>query len=192
MGLDTVELLMDFEKYFEINIPDQEAEQMTTLQQATDTIARHRQIISNEMTLQTDMLSQVTDCINQIQDLPNGIKLTDLISTYLSSTKDGWNRFTALMTLNIPAPYFTQPTDGLLSKLKNHIIAPQYDWNTLTIEDFVYSVGAANYTALVNPKMIKTKYEIAVAVGGLTVDKSGVDYYQVAPNKSFTNDIGLD
>jgi hypothetical protein len=193
MGLDTVELVMEFEKYFEINIPDREAEQMTTLQQATDTIARHRQITSDEMTLQTNILNQVSNCISQILEIQNGIKLSDLISTYLSAAnKDAWNRFTALMTLNVPKPYCPQQTDGFITKLKNHIMMPLYNWNTLTVEDFVYSVGAANFTTLVNSKTINTKYEIAIAVAGLTVDKSGVDFYEVAPGKSFTNDLGMD
>ncbi len=38
-SLDTVELVMEFEKEFEISIPDEDAEKITTIQSAIDYIA---------------------------------------------------------------------------------------------------------------------------------------------------------
>ncbi len=40
-SLDTVELIMAFEDEFEIEIPDEEAENITTVQQAIDYIQNH-------------------------------------------------------------------------------------------------------------------------------------------------------
>ncbi|MBX9586794.1 MAG: acyl carrier protein [Gammaproteobacteria bacterium] len=40
-SLDTVELIMAFEDEFEIEIPDEEAENITTVQQAIDYIQTH-------------------------------------------------------------------------------------------------------------------------------------------------------
>jgi acyl carrier protein len=40
-SLDTVELIMAFEDEFEIEIPDEEAENITTVQQAIDYIESH-------------------------------------------------------------------------------------------------------------------------------------------------------
>ncbi|MFI3330782.1 MAG: acyl carrier protein [Rikenellaceae bacterium] len=37
-SLDTVELIMEFEKEFEISIPDEDAEKITTVQEAIDYI----------------------------------------------------------------------------------------------------------------------------------------------------------
>ncbi|MET3878712.1 phosphopantetheine-binding protein [Chitinophaga sp. OAE865] len=41
MGLDSVELLVTFEKHFGIGIPDAEAETIFTVQDMTDVIAKH-------------------------------------------------------------------------------------------------------------------------------------------------------
>lgn len=40
-SLDTVELVMALEEEFEIEIPDEEAEKITTIQQAVDYVSRH-------------------------------------------------------------------------------------------------------------------------------------------------------
>lgn len=40
-SLDTVELVMAFEEEFEIEIPDEEAEKITTIQEAIDYIKAH-------------------------------------------------------------------------------------------------------------------------------------------------------
>ena len=37
-SLDTVEIIMDFEEEFDVEIPDEEAEQLTTIQSALDYI----------------------------------------------------------------------------------------------------------------------------------------------------------
>ncbi|MCF0184789.1 MAG: acyl carrier protein [Bacteroidaceae bacterium] len=41
-SLDTVELIMELEKQFDITIPDEEAEKITTVQDALDYIAAHK------------------------------------------------------------------------------------------------------------------------------------------------------
>jgi len=41
-SLDTVELVMALEEEFEIEIPDEDAEKITTVQQAIDYITEHR------------------------------------------------------------------------------------------------------------------------------------------------------
>ncbi len=40
-SLDTVELVMEFEEHFDLNIPDEEAEKIQTVGQAIDHISQH-------------------------------------------------------------------------------------------------------------------------------------------------------
>lgn len=51
MGLDSVELLMDFENYFSISVPDLEAEKITTVQDMVDFVSKERRIFSEESVL---------------------------------------------------------------------------------------------------------------------------------------------
>lgn len=41
-SLDTVELIMEFEKEFEVSIPDEQAEQITTVGQAIEFLESHQ------------------------------------------------------------------------------------------------------------------------------------------------------
>lgn len=41
-SLDTVELIMEFEKEFEVSIPDEQAEKITTVGQAIDYLEAHK------------------------------------------------------------------------------------------------------------------------------------------------------
>jgi acyl carrier protein len=47
MGLDSVELLMDIENFFSIQIPDTEAEKIYTIQNMVDSVAAHLNISKN-------------------------------------------------------------------------------------------------------------------------------------------------
>lgn len=41
MGLDSVELLISFENYFNIQVPDKEAEEIRTVQEMVDCVGSH-------------------------------------------------------------------------------------------------------------------------------------------------------
>jgi hypothetical protein len=69
---------------------------------------------------------------------------------------------------------------------------PSYEWETLTVEQFVSAICANNYLELIDRNNIRSKYEIYIAVTGITVDKIGVDYFEIGPDKSFTSDLGID
>ena len=67
-----------------------------------------------------------------------------------------------------------------------------YDWNSISVERFIDAVCAANYKSLVNQDAISSKYEIYIAVMGITAEKIGIDYFEILPEKSFTSDLGVD
>ena len=67
-----------------------------------------------------------------------------------------------------------------------------YNWSSITFDQFVTAICANNYEELIDKKQIKELYEIYIIVIAITVDKIGVDYYEITPDKSFTTDLGVD
>ena len=121
--------------------------------------------------------------------------MSDLISNYLSPVnKDNWKTFQNLLGLEVPKPTVVNTASNKFSdKLKKLINwTPMYDWNTITIEQFTNAVCANNYLTLLNQNNITCKHEIYIGVMGITVDKIGVEYYEILPEKSFTSDLGID
>lgn len=180
MGLDSVELLVTFEKYFGIGIPDAEAETIFTVQNMVDIIAKHLDVTDNSAALQNHIFQNIKN-----SSLVNpGITPADYISAYISPN-DGknWAALEHHLQLNIPLP-----------NTKTGIFAPprDYDWNTITVHQFVDVICAHNFETLLTAASIKSKYEIYIIVAGITAEKIGVDYYDIAPAKSFTGDFGID
>lgn len=180
MGLDSVELLVTFEKYFGIGIPDAEAETIFTVQDMTDVIARHLDMTDNS----EDLKNHIFQNIKNSALVNPGIALTDNISAYISpQDHQTWAALEHHLQLQIPRP-----------NTKTGIFAPprDYEWNTITVHQFVNVICAHNYGTLTSAANIKSKYEIYIIVMGITADKTGVDYYDILPGKSFTGDFGID
>lgn len=190
MGLDSVELLMMVEDYFGIRISNTEAEKIYTVQDMTDVVAKYKNINSNNMMLRTTLLTQLSNCTNK------ALELDDLIAKYLPNDASKWQALEQQMDLNIPKPYMPKQYNNKLSyklmQILYKITKPNYEWQAITVEQFITAIGACNYQTLVQPENLKDKYEIYIAVVGITVDKVGVDYYEISPEKSFTSDLGVD
>lgn len=195
MGLDSVELVMEFENYFNIRIPDQQAEKMATIQEAIDVVADLRSITSDDTELRDSVLGKIQDILIGMELTDKQLLLSDFISNFLSPLqKEKWELFENQLGLEVPKPEvkIKEPT-GFWNQIK-HLATwtPPYEWAQITVEHFIAAVCSRNCPALINPKEIKTKYEILVAIMNITVDKSGVDEYEIKPEKSFTNDLGID
>jgi acyl carrier protein len=80
MGLDTVDLLMKIEDHFSISIPNKEAEQITTVQDYYNVVARHLNATPEEMAV-----IQLT--INQLIADHAGLDLSE-IEPHKSITND--------------------------------------------------------------------------------------------------------
>lgn len=195
MGLDSIELLIDIENYFGIQIPDAEAEKIYTVQNMVDAVASHLNISANSSALRDTVLKRVINALPLPATSTNHIRLTDTITTYLSpGNKASWVLFKNNLGLDVPEPDITDNNSNRFSdKLKRFIHrSPDYDGNTITFEEFVTAICASNYETLLDKKNVTTLYEIYVAIMAITVNKVGVEYYEIAPGKSFTTDLGVD
>ncbi len=195
MGLDSVELVIEVENYFGISIPDPEAEKADTVQAMVDTVARHLNIIESRSELHDDIYKRINLALLKLELSDVEVSLTELISKYLSlDKKEVWGDFKNYLQLDVPVPEMTSRNGNkLIDKIKNvYKWTLLYDWLLITIDQFIAAICANNYEELIDRKNIKSTFEIYVAVIAITVDKIGVDYYDITPEKSFTLDLGVD
>jgi acyl carrier protein len=195
MGLDSVELVMEVEKYFDIQISDSEAEKATTIQNMVDCVAKHLSVSNNSTELKDAI-------VNRIQEILIKLGLTDkplnpaalVFLTLPPKNKTIWELFTSEMGLGVPMPETkVKGNENFFNKIKSAFSwNPLYKWTEITVDQFASAICAKNCETLVNSSAIKNTYEIYVAVTSITVDKIGVDYYDITPEKSFTNDLGID
>jgi len=192
MGLDSVELLMETENFFKISISNEQAGKVYTVQNLVDVIAECLKIVSHEKGLQKEIFLRFANTLREVKNIQSEIQLSDKISNYLQVEEFTFFKEIAdKIKLGIPCP--SKSGTDMLNKFKKLIHwAPNYDWEQLTVEDFVNAICAKNYILLIQPGNIKTQYEIYIAVQGITAEKLGIDYFEIAPDKSFTNDLGID
>ena len=195
MGLDSVELVMEVEKYFRIQIPDTEAEKIYTVQDMVDTVAQHLNIESGDSPLRDKILSDVSSCLQIVIKTNSKFLLTDKVAKYLpTGDKENWAEFENLLKLRVPKPDSYNPYSNKLGDKFKKLISwtPNYNWKTISFEQFVNAICANNYQSLLDPENFKNKYEIYIGVTGITINKIGIDYFEISPEKSFTNDLGVD
>lgn len=187
MGLDSVELLMDFENYFSISVPDLEAEKIATIQNMVDFVSKARQIFSEDSILKEKVRIQFQQIISNSPPLNKD----DLIFVrFHPSNKLFWSAIENKLELKLPMPNWTNGSS--ISKLFNWLTKPNYDWESIKVDRFIDVVCFANYKTFIKSSEITSKYEILVAIAGITQEKCGVDFYEIFPEKGFVKDFGID
>lgn len=195
MGLDSIELIMGFEEYFSISIPDNEASSLYTVQSLVECVGRHLNVNSDDAKIQSEMLGNLSDALQLGESDQAELKLTDLISKYYDPNDDIQTKLLEhQLGLTIKGVTSNTPRSGsLLAKVKNAFVwASSYEWNKVTVASFIDAICAHNLENFVDRNNITSKYEIYLAVMRLTVDKIGVEYLEISPDKSFTKDLGID
>ncbi len=193
MGLDSVELLVEWEKYFNIQISDLEAEKISTVQNAVDCISSHLNISENNLTLRDSVFAILKNQIKDKAVTNKSIELTDLVFKILDpNKKELWKELS--QNINLSIPEFSFASNNTLSRkiISKIIWIPGYDYKEITFERLIDAICAENLKKLINPTYITSKYEIYIAITAITVDKNGIDYYEVSPSKTFTHDFGID
>ena len=194
MGLDSVELILEIEKYFKIRIPDAEAEAARTMQDVVDIVAKHLNITSHDTLLRDRIFEHITRQLNA-ENFDNKITLNDKVADYLSSEdKHQWADFESKLSFKVPRPEKYKPSSNKYVEkfLRKAAWRPTYEWNDISFEQFTNAVCAHNYHALLDRDNLTNIYEIYIAIMGITGDRMGVDYYEMGPDKRFVHDFGID
>lgn len=195
MGLDSVELIMEIESYFNIRIPDIKAEQMYTVQDMADTVCLYRQVVPASTSLRDEVYSKVHQYFRSAVPWSEPLTMNSMIAPFLpDGNSEHWQLMQDAITLTLPKPgLFT----SRLSRLKNKMIQwwegqPAYVWESVTAGQFTDAICARNFRTLLNPQSLMSPYDIYIGVIAIVAEKIGVDYYELSPEKSFTDDLGMD
>jgi len=168
MGLDTVELITDTEAFFNISIPNIEAEHCSTVGELTACVCRHLALQEGPSVLQQNWMELLRTII------PAGG--TEPVAAWVAcDDKAMFERIGAVMGMHVFLPE------------KRHRL---YKWEELTTDQFLLAILAANFRQVVH--VADSVYAVRVAVTGITAEKAGEDCYAIRPEDSFTSDLGLD
>ncbi|WP_460586301.1 acyl carrier protein [Hymenobacter arcticus] len=193
MGLDSVELLVRFEKYFEVDVPDSVAEQLATPSDVASWVSQflgislahdsaRRAAVAQQLKLLFGPLMPVAT--TQLADLlPNGEAWAHYAQLLVSQTS--WQ---------LPEIDWLRPprARGWLNQLFNWVTSVEPpEPNSYSFADLIDWTLARNYEALL-PKPWQSYYEVLQAVMGITSNSSGLDMSEIKSNSRFTSDLGID
>lgn len=194
MGLDSVELLVAFEEYFQISIPDQEAEQLYTVGQAADCVARLRGIPlePGRSAVYQTVFQQVLPALRQLHPSPTeGTLLFSLDSPYNHTRLR--QQLAAALSLQVPPlPKLQRPPAqrSWVERVFNIPSLMSSDLSGSVLADLTDWLVSYNYQILL--PVPSTLYEVQRAVVGLSSDRLGIGIPEIRLTDSFTHDLGVD
>ena len=192
MGLDSVALVSSIESYFGIRLENQVAASIVTVQDMVDAVANQLGIVTDTALLKISVMEKVHPLLVPQGSTP--VEWTSALKNYLSfDDKAAWKRMESQMGLHLPRPLTKHADNNLWTRFWDSLAwMPRYDAGGITVGQWVDAIAAANYRDLIDPAQLQSRYEIMVAISGITCETMGVDYFEIAPDKQFARDLGLD
>lgn len=193
MGLDSVELVMDVENYFNIRIKDQDAEKLATVGDMTEHVSSLLGISNEDRIIIYKTAQQLAEaCNTKFAESFLNSPVTDFINF---QNKESVFQIQQKLELAIPYIHFpdSKGNSGVLSAVKTKLFQ-FFDekWRNVSVEDFIISVLAHNIDSITDKPEMTNKFEVYLAIVKLTADKVGVKYYEAKPEAKFTDDLGID
>ncbi len=196
MGLDSIELLMEVEKYFSISIPDNEAEKAYTVGNLVDCVANILNVEKFDFSLRTETFNKIKGHIKLLCKTSVDFKITDKVKDHLDlNNKLLIQDLENILKLELVGINKTEIlNNNYISRLKAWIsFSTMYvDFKEITWKKYIDILLAYHLVWKSKPDSFNSKYEIYLAIMQITVDKIGVDYSEIGIEKSFTDDLGVD
>jgi acyl carrier protein len=192
MGLDTVELAMSFERYFNLEIPDKEAEKLCTVGDVATWFSQQLGVVGQRQSAVRTMLAE--QVLSELS--PGAAEATPLSQVFpdasaLKTYRHAWREHHGLVLPPLSPLRVALATLSLWERLTGQTLPRVPHWHTQTVTELVDWAVAFNYEKLLVPPFA-SQYEIEQAVIGITSDKSGVPVEEIRLQSSFTNDLGMD
>jgi len=192
MGLDTVELIMSFERYFGLAVPDSEAEKINTVGDVAAWFSQQLGVAGQQrsavrVAVAKQLLSELPPGATEATPLRQLLPAAQALNGYRYALR---NRY-GLMLPPLSAPPPTPAPPSLWERLTGRQLPKAPHWHTQTLAELIDWTVAANYEVLLVPPLA-SQYEVAQAAIGITSYSSGVPVEEIRLHSSFTNDLGLD
>jgi len=193
MGLDTVELIEEIEKRFNISIPDLEAERISTVADCAACVCQHRQISVDASRSASfyALLERTIHCLNGRRTTSVPVSSTTLLHSIWSGLqlRNELLQLGNCLLLAVPTLESSAPRTGIVAWLLKPF-EPDTAWYQQTIVDFVDWVMALNHEKLLPEP--RTLYEVQRVVVGITSDRSGLPVQEIQLSDRFTYDLGME
>lgn len=189
MGLDSVELIIELEIFFNVEISDKAAGEIGTIQEATDHISTIVKYFDRGIDSKAEILKRLIEILSDLQTNPKPVSADQRIFDLLPiNNQDGWKILSEKLNYELPVPYLT----GRFGKFVERIFPSKVKFEDTTLDRFVDLLIAVNYKTVLKKGQIQNRHEVLIGVIGITIDKCGVNPFEVFPNSRFTSDLGID
>ena len=196
MGLDSVELLMRFEKEFKKDIPNHYAESICTVGDIIHWFNNNLEIHLPDKKVENKILDLFKEGFSKL-GLPNQFDFAHKLRDYLpkEGLSNTWNDLEKATRLSIPQLNPQDLTEKVIGEVKIWglvISRPKKPILDMTFLRFIECVGALNYKRFVDFDTLSSVFEITIAVIGITHEQCGVDIDQIGVDSWLTKDLGID
>ena len=188
MGLDSVELVLEFEKFFRIKIEDREAEKITTLGETVTLVGQKLNINQKSCPIYNEFETFVIEELIQHKVFPSSIQLNDNVLEHINLED---KVVVELISQTLEMEVSTN--NEYLSTFWKSIFGTSTPPNIIiTLHEFIESIAILNYDKLYSSGTIDNLQQIYLAVAKITYDKMGLNVYELGRDKSYVNDLGID
>ena len=197
MGLDSVVLLMDIEKHFDISISDQEAENIYTVQDFADCVYKHMTIKASDKCFSQILFYRLRNMLVDILDIDkNRIKLDSRLDELIPSDNKEqiWGKIVS--DLNLRAPELNNNYNKFTRK-ESRFLFITYSKRSLSLEkttmkDLINWLLALNHEKLLPIERICSRSDIERIVIGIVHQSCGIPINEIELGQSITYDLGID
>lgn len=196
MGLDTVELVVAFEKHFQLEIPDPVVERMFSVNDVVLWVSQQLSIIGQRPSAVRVNVSKLLQHLLLAEEANDDAEAEGKLLTDLLPNRQAYQRAASrlqaghglcLLTLDfMPAIAGGNWLRRLFGSVELQANAPSY-----RLSHLIDWTVAFNYEKLLKLPLA-SQYEVEQAVIGITADKSGVAIPEIKLSSRFTYELGMD
>ncbi len=188
MGLDSVEIVLEWEKYFEIKIPDIEVGEISTVQDAVNCISKWITFDDRNVDHKQHLFVLFITVISELNASLSGISADQKIFALIPfEDRESWEKIAEKIIYELPYPMLK----GNFGKFMENVFPPKIDFQNTSVDRFIDLIFAVNYKKILGKAQLQNRYEVLIATMGITINLAGVNPFEVFENSSFVNDLGI-